>query len=278
MITFLDRKIASLGQQLVLLAPPGAACLDPFTAVTVDPEEYRRRLTNVQRLRGKVYLEDGAVQRGQLAQDGAHCTPEDERSWHLLMLDRDGAVSACVWYLAHDDRVAFTELRVRSCPLAHDDVWRKRLWYAVESELALARHERIGFAEIGGWAVAKESRCTSQGLMLALAAYSLGSLLGGALGLTTATVRHSSDTILKRLGGVPLEAEDTTIPSYFDPRYGCEMELLRFDSRRPSPRYAALVEWLGRRLSTVPVIAPTLPGRQFALRAAATAAAVARPA
>ncbi len=101
----------------------------------------------------------------------------------------------------------------------------------------------------------RDSRCTSEGLVLALAAYSLGRIAGGALGLTTATVRHASSTILRRLGGSHLEAHGETVPPYFDARYNCEMELLRFDSRRPSAKYAPLIEQLKDKLATVPVIA-----------------------
>jgi hypothetical protein len=128
----------------------------------------------------------------------------------------------------------------------------------VEGEIQRARTDRIGYAEVGGWAVAPESRCTSEGLLLALAAYSLGRMMGGVLGLTTATVRHSSSTILRRLGGSALSVDGEAVPSYFDPKYQCEMELLRFDSRRPSPRYASLIEMLRVKLASVSVIASCL--------------------
>jgi hypothetical protein len=79
-------------------------------------------------------------------------------------------------------------------------------------------------------------------------------MLGGALGLTTATVRHSSSTILRRLGGSLLEIGGSIVPPYYDPKYKCEMELLRFDSRKPSAKYAGLVELLGERLQNVSVV------------------------
>jgi hypothetical protein len=173
------------------------------------------------------------------------------------MLNKEQRISSCAWYLPHGRDASFGDLRVRSCPLVRESGWAERLWHAVESELDRARRERIGYAEVGGWAVAPESRCTSQGLLLALAAYSLGGLLGGALGLTTATVRHSSSTILRRLGGALLEAPDSVVPSYYDPRYRCQMELLRFDSRQPSAKYSRLVELLKRKLVTVSVVACT---------------------
>ena len=95
--------------------------------------------------------------------------------------------------------------------------------------------------------------------MLALAAYSLGRLFGGALGLTTATVRHSSSAILRRLGGSHLQANGTFVPPYYDPRYQCDMELLRFDSRRPNPRFARLVDLLKERLTNVRVVTALRP-------------------
>ena len=208
----------------------------------------------MQRLRGGIYLQDGAISPQQLT-GGRHQTPEDEKSWHLLMLDRDQAVTACIWYMEHEGGASVDSLRARNCPLAAHERWSERFFAAVDGEMARARRLRLRFAEVGGWAVAPNPRCRSEGLLLALAAYSLGRISGGALGLTTATVRHASSTILRRIGGKHLAAADGPVPSYFDPRYDCEMELLRFDSRRPATKFAALIDGLKDKLSIVPVVA-----------------------
>jgi hypothetical protein len=252
----LHRSIAAVNHRLVLVTPPDACIPASFENVEVDPIRCSELVSDLQRLRGRIYLRDGAVESHQLTHDGLHQTPEDERSWHLLMLDASGRVDACVWYMEHDPAVSVDRLRVRDCPLAHQPLWRDALWSAVELELARARREGLGYAEVGGWAVAESSRCTSQGLVLALAGYSLGRALGGTLGMTTATVRHCSSTILRRLGGSDLSVDGRKVPSYHDPRYKCEMELLRFDSRHPSPKYRGLVELLKEKLSQVLVIAP----------------------
>ena len=173
------------------------------------------------------------------------------------MLDSIGRVSACVWYMEHAATAVFDQLRARHTPLASHEHWRSVLWRAVESELARARHHKLRYAEIGGWAVAEHSRCSCEGVLLALAAFSLGRIGNGTLGMTTATVRHASATILRRLGGAPLEADGAAIPLYFDPRYQCQMELLRFDSRMPSRKYERLIERLKDRLSHVTVLATT---------------------
>lgn len=209
----------------------------------------------MQKLRGGIYCEDGAVDRDQLTPEGLHETEEDEKSWHLLMVDAQRRVTGCAWYLEHDSAVRVEDLRVRRSPLAGTPSTRKHLWKSVQAELARARRERLRYAEVGGWAVAKHSRCTSEGLVLALAGYSLGRISGGCLGITTATVRHCSSSILRRLGGASLEADGAAVPSYYDPNYNCEMELLRFDSRAPQAKFAGLIEWLSRQMANVQVIA-----------------------
>jgi hypothetical protein len=259
MLRLLERNIASIERRLLLLAPPHTQIPEHFRNVTYDLQRHRQMVTQIQHLRGSVYLQDGALQREQLSPEGLHRTPEDEHSWHLLMLNRQMDVSACVWYLQHHEGADFDHLRVRNCPLTRIEGWRERVWQAVDSELQRANAERLRYAEVGGWAVARESRCTSEGLLLALAAYSLGRALGGALGLTTATVRHSSSTILRRIGGSQLEVEGVTVPSYYDPKYKCDMELLRFDSRRPNAKYGSLIEVLKDKLANVAVIAAHVP-------------------
>jgi hypothetical protein len=255
MLSLLERNITAIEDRLVLLAPPMAYVPDHFKNVTANFHEHARLVREMQRLRGSVYLDDGAVAPAQLSDDGSHQTPEDSRSWHLLMRNTEGRVSSCAWYMEHRDATSLQQLRARKCPLGDHVATRGTFERAVEGELSRARSEELRYAEVGGWAVAKESRCTAEGIVLALAAYSLGRALGGALGLTTATVRHSSSTILRRLGGSNLKAGDEVISSYFDPHYGCEMELLRFDSRRPSPKYVGIIDRIQMRLANVAVVA-----------------------
>lgn len=257
MIGLLARSVSTIDRRLLLLAPPNRPVAGLFDRTRVDDQLHGRLLREVQRLRGGIYLDDGAVRPGDLSDEGLHETPEDARSWHLIMLDREGRLSSCAWCLEHEDATSIEQLRVRHCPLNGAHPLRERLQRAVATELRHAREEGLRYAEVGGWAVSRTSRCTSEGLLLALAAYSLGRRIGGALGLTTATVRHSSSTILRRLGGTSLEVDGGEIPSYFDERYRCEMEILRFDSRRPSPKYAPVIELLKERLSGVGVIAPS---------------------
>ena len=258
MLRLLDRAINSLDQRLLLLAPPGSVP-SFFLSVDISAERHQQLVREMQQMRGRIYLNDGAIQADQLSPDGLHQTPEDERSWHVLTVDPHQRVTGCAWYLEHDRTVKPQQLRVRHCPLARMQQWRELLWKSVESELDRARTEYLRYAEVGGWAVAKEGGCSAEGLVIALASYSLGQICGGCLGITTATVRHCSSSILRRLGGVPLELAGVPVPSYYDPKYRCEMELLRFDSRAPHPKYANLVARLRETMAHVTVVALPAP-------------------
>jgi hypothetical protein len=256
MLKLLERNIAAIEDRLILLAPPSATSVqDGFENVTFDSHRRDELIREMQQLRGSVYLEDGALARHELSQDGLHQTPEDDRSWLLLMVDPDHHVTGCIWYLDHPNTTSIQSLRVRNSPLAKMERWRDTLRVAVESEIARARRDALRYIEVGGWAVSKQCRCKAEGLLLALAGYSLGRHLGGALFITTATVRHSSSAILRRLGGSSLEVDGTAVPSYFDPKYNCEMELLRFDSRSPNAKYTGIVNLLRDKLRNAAVFA-----------------------
>ena len=251
-----ERSIEALEHRMIILAPVGTGADPSFANVTTDPFRHDSLLRDVQRLRGAVYVADGALQPQQLSSDGRHETPEDERSWHLLVTDENGDVSACLWYKRHDADVSFADLRVSSTPLGTDPMWRDRVWVAVESELALAREEGRRFSEAGGWA-AKKGHCPCDGLLLAMGAFSLSRKLGSPRAMTTATVRHGSANILRRLGGASFFAGDEEIAPYYDPKYQCTMELLRFDGRFPDRKYATFIEMLQHNLARVPVVSRT---------------------
>ena len=250
-----ERSIAAINRRLVLLAPPGADVEESsFRNITAEPSRHASLLHQAQRLRGSIYLNDGALQTEQLSTDGRHQTPEDERAWHLLFTNGDDDVTSCLWYLQHDPDVRFEDLRISRGPLAQHPVWRDRVRVAVEADLALARAEGLRYSEAGGWAAAKESHCPCDGLLLAMAAFSLSRRVGSPRVMATATHRHSSADILRRLGGGHFHAGSEELPGYYDPRYGCGMELLRFDTRKPERKYSTFIEMLQHALAHVPVV------------------------
>ena len=87
---------SSSHQQLIVLAPQGSHIPSRFRNVVVDPQRHADILADMQRMRGRIYLDDGAVARWKLDTDHRHSTPADHESWHLVTLDDQGSVSGCV--------------------------------------------------------------------------------------------------------------------------------------------------------------------------------------
>jgi hypothetical protein len=253
-LKLLERKIASVGDRLILLAPFQASPPSSLKNVAVDFDAHCALVREVQRLRGRVYSSDGAVSLDRLAPGGLHQTPDDLDAWHVLVLNQAGRVTGCMFYIDRSGSTPADLMRVRKCPLSRHEQWRGTLKTALEADVRRARRSNLQYAEVGGWAVDEECRGTGEALILALAAYSFAQLCGGAIGITTATLRHCSASILRKLGLERIEADGVTLPEYYDPQYGCAMELLRFDSRRSNARYTGIIDRLGESLQNARVV------------------------
>lgn len=243
-------------RKTILLAPPKGTRSGSFGSAVVDANGYETLLAELQRLRGRVYLEDGAITRSQLTSDGRHVMEADRRSWHVLSVSQEG-ICGCARLLMHDSAISYSDLAVRSSALANSREWGSKLRSAIEADIARARQKGIRFAEVSGWALDSSARCTAEALKIVLSTYSVSRLLGGCIGISTATFRHGSSIILQKIGGRMLEWSGATFPRYYDPQYKCEMSILRFESGSPNPRYEGWIEGLRSHLRTVPVICQT---------------------
>jgi hypothetical protein len=245
--------------RFAILCPANSMATGVFRNIESNQNHYDDLVAEMQRLRGSIYSRDGAVQKSDLTRDGRHLSPIDERSWHVLSLDRDIRVCACLRYLDESVAGGFDDLWVRHAALSRLPGLGGQFRGAVENGMRSARDLGMGFGEVGGWAVAEAHRCTFEPLRIILATYGLLRLMGGVVGLATATFRHDSAPILRRIGLTSLVSEGKELPPYFDPAYGCDMEVLQFDSRRPAPKYEDGVSELAEALRTAPVICRERP-------------------
>ncbi len=240
--------------QFVILPPSKTSLPGIFRNVETDYKRHDRLLAGMQRLRGDAYVKDGAIRREDLTADGRHALRVDEHSWHVLSLDRAGEVASCLRFLDESQADGFESLGIRQAALAQCPEQGRRFRSAVEWEMERARRMHMGFGEVGGWAVAEAHRRTIEPVGILLATYGLLELLGGCIGVATATFRHASSTILRKIGLSSLAAGGVELTPYFDPSYGCQMEVLQFDSRFPSSKYSAWVTELAGILRDSPVV------------------------
>ena len=236
--------------ELVLLAPHIDQIPTCLTGRTLDESRHYELLSAMQTMRGTLYLEEGALELSQISADGRHRLPVDDNAWHILTLDQHGEVVGCARYMSHKNTASFTELGLSGSALAKSDHWGEKLRSAVEADIRYARHLGVDYVEVGGWAISPKFRNTSHALRIALAAYSLGRILGGCVGVGTVTQRNLSSSILRRMGGHSLRVDDVELPAYFDSGYGCQMEILRFESALPNPRFEGWVQELENYLVT----------------------------
>jgi len=235
-----------------------------------DSSRHESLKAEMQRLRGQVYLNDGAIARTELSGD-RHILPVDDDCWHLLVCE-NGEVLGCTRFLQHGIGTRFDDLRISESALASSDLWGGRMRAAVEQDLRDAAETGFSYVEVGGWAMAEKVRCTAECLRSVLAVYAWSRLVGGAIGVSTATERNGSASILRRLGGNYLKWDDSEIPDYFEPRYDCRMHMLRYDSRSPAARYEPLIKGIERALSGIPVVFPDRPACQRLFRGFSPAA------
>ena len=257
-------------QSLLLLAPRSLTVEAGFGLCETDDYQYNSLLKAAQQLRGRVYLQDGAINSRALTRDGRFIHPHDPQSWHLLIMDDAGRVGGCARYIPHDDFVSYSELGVARSALAHCHNWGAQLRLAIEAERETARCRGITFAEVGGWALAEELRYSTAALEIFVNVCALAKRFGGAVAITTATLRHHSSSILRKLGGRALVNDGVVLPSYFDPQHNCEMEILKFDSDYPNPKYTDLIEACQQNLASVPAICAAGVSLAYAMSASIT--------
>ena len=262
-MTLLPNNMSRYRRSFALLAPK-ASDVGHFTDVTTDLSLHRHLLAEAQKLRGKSYLELGALDSSQLSTDGRHVYEVDDRSWHLLTLDDQGNVLACLRYLSHPSTASYSDLVVSHSELAKSEAWGPTLQAAIEEELKQAKRRGCSYVEMGGWAIAGALRCTTEALRMIVTAYALAQLSGGALGLTSATLRSCSASILRRIGGRRLAVDGVELPAYSDAQYkSIELEILRFDSSSPNLRYRKWMEESQAQLRDMPVIRQTADQSEF---------------
>lgn len=242
--------------RFAVLPPSRFAVPTIFRNIEAGTRRYRDLLAKMQRMRGRVYAGDHAIDKADLTTDGRHKLSVDEDSWHVLSLDQHGEVAACLRYVDESNARGFDDLWVRHAAVARCPRLGWKFREAVELSLQRTRQAAIRFGEVGGWAVSEEHRGTAEPLRIILATYGLLELLGSCAGVATATFRHSSARILQKIGLTALTVGGEELPPYQDAQYGCQMQALQFDSRAPNSRFRSWIAELSRDLAAAPVICP----------------------
>lgn len=230
-----------------ILAPSYGEVPDSLAGACLDSRSHANTLFDIQVLRGTVYREYGPI-AAQLLADGRHYQTVDAQSWHIVLHDSNHRLLGCSRYRAVEG--GFEQLGASQSAIAQSQRFGPVLRSAVEGQIGYARRNRIQYGEVGAWALRPEVRCSSAAVNIALMTFVLAESLGGGLGITTATTRHHSASILRRLGGRKL----AELPAYYDPKYGCVIEILHFSSADLDAQFADRVKKLRAEIERIPVL------------------------
>jgi hypothetical protein len=238
----------------IILAPADAEIPSAFSRRSSNGKSYDRILCKVQKLRGRIAFDEGAVREQDLLPEYRHEMDGDAESWHLVRVDENENVLGCARILVHPDWVDYFSLRVSRSAIATDGDWRSEVREAVEKDMRMARDSGMMIVEPGGWVIDESLRGKTEAIELALSAFAWSQLVGGCLAYVTATVKHHSAAMLRRLGGSPLRVNGKTLPSYYDRQYDCEMEILKIETGSLNPRFEPAMAPLRTLLSLTSVI------------------------
>jgi hypothetical protein len=212
-------------------------------------------IRDIQRFRGAIYLADGAIPASALDEEARHRTDGDQEAFHFLLIDSGKTISGAIRLQFNEPSKGMEDSRIHEVIKRIPNDFRPSYDGALRQFISQVQGSDLKLGEVGGWAVKQELRRSIGAIILPLAAWAYCQLAGDAFILATATCRHLSARILTRMGGFALSHGGQELPPFYDPYYGCEMQLLGFDSRKPNPKYepiiAELKDGLGNKLPTV---------------------------
>jgi predicted GNAT family N-acyltransferase len=228
----------------------------PVVDIILASSAHSQLLFQIQRFRGRIAVEERAASPHQLTWDRRHIQAIDYQSWHVVGTDMDGQVVACARLRRHRAEVSVDDLSAKGGPLAKCEEYRSLLENSLKSTIASAKSSGMGVCEVGGWAVDHQWRGSAVPTTSALLIFALARRLGHCIGIATATRKSKSASILRRLGCSSFVSEGIELPPYYDSRYRCVMELLRFDSNIYALRYAKLIARAEKQLDGISVVSP----------------------
>jgi hypothetical protein len=244
--------------RFVFLAPQIEPAVTEALSPTPDSKKYNRLLFDLQRLRGNAYRESHVLWNSAsntfadgLTPDGRHAQAADRKSWHILLQDNGNRVVGCARYRPVEG--GFNELAARDSILARSRTFGSKLRQAVEAHIRKAETDRLKYGEVGGWVLCPGQRCSTAAINIALMTFVLADRLGGGMGITTASTRYHSASILRRLGGERLAG----LPPYYEPKYGCIIEILGFDIRSLGDQFARKLDQLRECLAGAEILSRT---------------------
>ncbi|GAA4412991.1 hypothetical protein GCM10023187_40760 [Nibrella viscosa] len=224
---------------LSLIAPYAGAL--PIVASMPTTDAYEQTIAEIQRFRGRIYVQDQAIPASALDRSGRHYTKLDYASYHVIIRNQEGAITGVMRIPTYVSGAAVWFLQLYHV-LERMEPGQKALYsFAIQHFIDQSASKYPFIVEPGGWAVDRQISEKLTGTVLAASCWAFCQLIGGAVAVATATVKHNAADLLRMMGGINC-LQGTTNARFFDSFHQCELELIFFQSDKINPRFAAMVE------------------------------------
>ena len=223
----------------------------------------RHEIDRVQRFRGGVYVDDGAIPVTTLDETGRHASEFDHRCHHILIVDASDQIRASVRVGFYLKPVEPEELELWRLVETLEPAHGARVRRLLAIHLERAFRERGSLIEVGGFALESGIRRSGKALVLAAACWSITRVLAPSLGVAIVTERHGFNRLLTRLGGFPIDgalglrdASRNGNPGakFFSSLHNCTVELLGFDTWQADSQIESLVNTISGILASTTTV------------------------
>lgn len=181
-------------------------------------------LQMIRRFRGAMCLSNGLVPAEAVDATGCHYLSCDSLNYHLLLSEPNGKLAACLRVRFHALGTTASGLRMFESIRRIPPVYRASS--SLNEALLEGRRKQLGVAELGGWVAAPVWRESLAAQMLPVFAWALVRQVQESVMLEHADATGETPSILRSVGGRPLDHQGMRIPAVHDAHHGRPMEVL----------------------------------------------------
>lgn len=241
----------------LLLAPANARIPSVFSRVEDNVKAHEAWLTKLQQLRGKIFLEDGAIKESQLDDQKRHVSKLDIDSWHFLVLGPEenlrGLMRCQIWY--YDDRLPkLCELNLYGLLERMQDLELRQKFTTALNDFMHQPNDNTCFMEVSALAVDAASQGFTIGSMLGISGYSIANIVDAYAAVGAGTDRHHTARFYHKLGGMSFKDPnnpEVVLPPFFDTGYDCQMDIMGF--KEPAPAIKEMITIVEEKLCAAQV-------------------------
>ncbi|MEY4530425.1 MAG: hypothetical protein RLZZ156_1146 [Deinococcota bacterium] len=243
----------------LLLAPANARIPKVFSRVEENVQAHETWRTKLQQLRGKVFLEDGAIKESHLDEQGRHISKLDINSWHFLVMSPEeqirGVMRTQIWY--YDDRLPeLCELNLYGLLERMQDLELRQKFTTALNNTMHQPNDNTCFMEVSALAVDAASQGFTIGSMLGISGYSIGNIVDAYVAFGAGTDRHHTARFYHKLGGISFRDSsnpEVVLPPFFDTGYNCQMDIMAFFKDQPTPAIKEMITIVEEKLCAAQV-------------------------